>query len=80
MQAMEEASGPVLLRNWIEVRTFIMKYLKDHELFLGCKAAALFSRDEYQKDKDNLFQQHLVWAYKRNELTPQANHFFKDLI
>ena len=78
--AMEEASGPVLLRNWVEVRTFILKYLKDHESFLGCKAAALFSRDEYQKDKGNLFHQHLVWAHMKDDLSPRAVCFFEELI
>ena len=57
-----------------------MKYLKNHESFLGCKAAALFSRDEYQKDKGNLFHQHLVWAHKKDELSHRSTRFFEDLI
>ena len=59
-KAMEEASGIILLRNWIEIRTLILKYLKNHKSFIGCKASDLFGRDEYQKDKGNLPHTHLA--------------------
>ena len=34
-RAIDEASGPIFLRNWVEVRTLILQYLRDHESFLG---------------------------------------------
>ena len=58
--AMDEASGPILLRNWVEVRTLFLLHLKQKFSLLGAPTVALFSRDEYQKDKGNLLHKHLV--------------------
>ena len=75
--AMEEASGPVLLRNWIEVRTLVLQWFKEQLTFLGA-CGAIFSRDEYQKESGNLFHEHLVFAIKRSSLSTEADQFILD--
>ena len=78
-QAMEEASGPILLRNWVEVRTLILRHIKDKLSFAGV-TVALFSRDEYQKESGNLFHEHFVLAILQATLDRDSERFVQDLL
>ena len=62
-RALEEASGPVILRNWVEVRALVLQFLTEHDTFLG-KNLASFSRDEYQPKAGNLFHDHLFFFWE----------------
>ena len=77
-RAIDEASGPIFLRNWVEVRTLILQYLRDHESFLG-ENLAIFSRDEYQSESGNLFHEHMVFAILRR-LDAETERRLFDLI
>ena len=72
--AMDEASGPIFLCNWVEVWTLFLLHLKQKFSLLGAPTLVLFSRDEYQKDKANLFQEHLVGAADMARLPPGAEN------
>ena len=78
-QAMEEASGPILLRNWVEVRTLILRHIKDKLTFAGV-TVAMFSRDEYQKESGNLFHEHFVLAILKATLDRDSERFVQDLL
>ena len=43
---MEDASGSLIFRNWVDVRTLILMHFKHELSMLGTKTQALFSRDE----------------------------------
>ena len=78
-QAMEECSGPTILRNWVEVRTLVLKWLIERVTFLGGNVA-IFSQDEYQKEKGNPFHEHLVFAADRSTLSPEAYELILDML
>ena len=77
--AMDEASGPILLRNWVEVRTLFLLHLKQKFSLLGAPTLALFSRDEYQPEKGNLFHEHLVGSADLEHLPSGVDNYLEDL-
>ncbi len=48
--------------------------------FLGAKAKALFSRDEYQPQSGNIFHEHLVLAIDRSALSGDAESSLADML
>ena len=78
--AMEEASGLVILRQWLECRRFFLKYMMEKVSFLGCKGKALFHRDEYQTNKGNPPHGHLTMALDTSNISGDAARHFEDMI
>ena len=64
-RSFDESSGPIILRNWIEIRKIFLKHLKHSLSLLGIATEALFSRDEYQDKSGNVFHEHLVGAFRK---------------
>ena len=77
--AMEEASGPTVLRNWIEVRTLVLQWLTKHLTFLG-DCGTIFSRDEYQPKSGNVFHEHLVYANKKSTMNDKTRQVMLDML
>ncbi len=78
-RGVEEASGFLIFRNWVEVRTLVLQYFKDHLTFLGANVA-IFSRDEYQEKAGNPFHEHLVMAIDTSSLSRDAEKSIVDLL
>lgn len=78
-QAIEEASCGLMLRNWAAVRKAYLQNITEQFESSGA-LVAIFSRDEYQKDKGNLFHEHLVMAIDKTGLGEDANQKIMDLI
>ena len=49
-----EASGPILLRNWMETRKFLISFLRGSPSSPYFPDNSIFVRDEYQDWKGNL--------------------------
>jgi hypothetical protein len=45
MKALEEASGPLIFCQWVEIRKIVLQFIKKQMSFLGANAKGLFSRD-----------------------------------
>ena len=54
-------------------------HLKQKFSLLGAPTLVLFSRDEYQKDKGNLFREHLVGSVDMEHLPPGVENYLEDL-
>ena len=67
--AMEDASGSLIFRNWVDVRTLILMHFKHKLSMLGTKTQALFSRDEYQPQSGNVCHEHLAIALDRSTMS-----------
>ena len=66
---MEGASGSLIFRNWVDVRTLILTHFKHELSMLGTKTQALFSRDEYQPQSGNVCHKHLAIALDRSTMS-----------
>ena len=66
---MEGASGSLIFRNWVDVRTLILMHFKHELSMLGTKTQALFSRDEYQPQSGNVCHEHLAIALDRSTMS-----------
>ena len=70
--ALSEASRSLIVRHWLEVKTFIVRYLlKSTELPLG-KVFRLFGRDEFQGDTGNLPHMHLLVTLEKDYATEEG--------
>lgn len=79
-RAMEDASGPVLLRNWIQTRSIFLEQLMKRVHRFGGKIVDLFCRDEYQSKSGNLPHIHFVLIIDKSEMGPHADEILMDII
>ena len=79
-QSMEEATGPVLFRNWIETRSIFLEHLLKKVSGYGGKCEVFFSRDEYQANSGNLPHMHFVIVVDRTNMPPNAEEILMDAI
>ena len=75
-----QAAGPLLLRNWLEARTFLVEYLRGSESSPYFPAECIFVRDEYQDHKGNLPHIHMMISIKLEELNSEQKERLDDLI
>ena len=68
-KSIEQAAAPLLLRNWMETRTILLEYIYNSPKSPYHPVQAIFSRDEYQKDKGNLPHIHLILSVLMEKLT-----------
>ena len=78
-RGVEEASAFLIFCNWVEVRTLILQYFKDHLTFLGA-TTAIFSRDEYQEKAGNPFHEYMVIVIDKSSMTEEAIECVQDLL
>ena len=76
----EEQSGPILLRVWLEIRALFLAHMKQENNFIGPMHEVIFGRDEYQSGMGNLPHLHIVDALRRAGLPPEGAQYFEDLI
>ena len=76
----EEQSGPILLRVWLEIKALFLAHMKQENNFIGPVHEVIFGRGEYQAEVGNLPHLHIVDALRRAELPPEGARYFEDLI
>ncbi|MGB0405008.1 MAG: hypothetical protein ACPGDB_02325, partial [Fusobacterium sp.] len=79
-KSMDQASCPILLRNWMETRTFLIDFIYGSEKSPYYPVNAIFSRDEYQKDKGNLPHIHLILSIDMKQISEEKKSKLNDLI
>ena len=79
-KAMHQAAAPILLRNWMETRTFLIDYIYGSPLSPYHPVQAIFARDEYQKDKGNLPHIHLILSVSMEKLSMAQREKLDSLI
>ena len=80
-KAFQEASIALTVRNWMEVRKIIMRYiLKSPELPMGSQVEKLFVRDEYQGDAGNLSHLHMLITLLKGYDTAEGRALIQALI
>lgn len=80
VNAMNQAAGPLLNRNWLEVRTYFLKYIFGSETSPYHPANSIFARDEYQSDKGNLPHIHMMLSLKLEEMSIDQRSRIDNLI
>ena len=75
-----QAAGPLLLRNWLETRIFLIEYLRGSESSPYFPAECIFVRDEYQDHKGNLPHIHMMISVKLGDLNSEQKERLDDLI
>ena len=66
---LKEASGPLMLRNWMETRKFLIDYLRGSPSSPYFPADAIFVRDEYKEFSGNLSHIHLMLSMNLEDMT-----------
>ena len=79
-KSLEQAAAPILLRNWMETRTFLIDYIYDSKTSPYHPVKAIFARDEYQKDKGNLPHIHLILSVDMDNISEEKKLKINDLI
>ena len=79
-QAVVQAVAVLLLRNWQEVSTLFIEYLRKSPSSPYCNVNSMFVRYEYQKDTGNLSHIHLILEINWKVLSEEEKAFVKDLI
>ena len=80
-KAFQEASITLTVRNWMEIRKILMRYiLKSPELPMGSKVAKLFVRDEYQGDAGNISHLHMLITLEKGYDTAEGRALIQSLI
>jgi predicted GIY-YIG superfamily endonuclease len=78
--AIIQASAGLLLRNWQEVSTLFVDYLRKSPSSPYRRVNSIFVRYEYQKDAGNLSHIHLILEISWKLLSDEEKEFVKDLI
>ncbi|MGB0404839.1 MAG: hypothetical protein ACPGDB_01450, partial [Fusobacterium sp.] len=79
-KSMNQAAAPILLRNWMETRIIFLNYIYTSPKSPYHPVQAIFSRDEYQKDKGNLPHIHLILSVMFSDLNEQQRERIDNLI
>ena len=79
-KSMDLAGAPILLRNWMETRTLLINYIYSSPKSPYAPVNAIFSRDEYQKDKGNLPHIHMILSVKMKNLSREQRERLDNLI
>ena len=80
LKSLREQGRVLLLRNWMQVRKILRKYIcESDERPLG-KVILFFGRDEYQEEKGNLFHVHWLVATEDDYSTEEGQHKLEKLI
>lgn len=79
-QAVQQAAGPLILRNWLEVRKYFIEYLLKSPSSPYIDVGALFARDEYQAEVGNLPHIHLMLSINWEKLNQSQKDSINDLI
>ena len=75
-----EASRNLICRNWLEVKTILLRYiLKSPEKPLG-DVVKIFCRDEYQCERGNLCHLHMLISLKDGYETNKGRDFIQKMI
>lgn len=77
---LEQAAAPILLRNWMETRIFLIDYIYGSKSSPYHPVKGIFSRDEYQKDKGNLPHIHLILSVDMDKISEEKKTKLNDLI
>jgi predicted GIY-YIG superfamily endonuclease len=80
-KALQEASMNLTVRNWMEVRKILIKYiLESDEKPLGSKVRKLFVRDEYQGDAGNLSHLHMIACLEEKYNTEEGKRAIQGIV
>ena len=75
-----QAAGPLLLRNWMETRIFLIEYLRGSESSPYFPVDSTFVRDEYQDTKGSLPYNHLMLSIDFDKITTEQKERIDDII
>ena len=79
-QAVVQSAGVLLLRNWQEVSTLFIEYIRKSPSSTYLNVNSIFVRYEHQKDTGNLSHIHLILQINWKVLSEEEKVFVKDLI
>ena len=75
-RAVEQSSGGLILRNWMETRTLFLQYILISKSSCFKSVADIFARDEYQKDVGNLPHIHAMIRLNWDEINTDDHMSF----
>ena len=79
-RSFQEASRTLTVRNWMEIRLILLRYIrKSPEKPLG-DVIKLFVRDEYQGDAGNLSHMHMLVTLRHKYNTPEGKKVIEGLV
>ena len=80
-RAVEQSSGGLILRNWMETRALFLQYILKSKSSCVKSIADMFARDEYRQDKGNLSHIHAMIRLNWDEInTDDRMPFIEDLV
>ena len=80
LKSLREQGRVLLLRNWMQVRKVLRKYICESEERPLGKVNLFFGRDEYQEEKGNLFHVHWLVATEDDYSTEDGRDKLEKLI
>ena len=79
-KAFEEAARNLIVRNWMEIRVLLIKYISESEERPAGEVLKIFVRDEYQPDVGNLSHLHMLITLRQKYEDEKGREWIESII